>query len=74
VFLYIVEQLRQLIIMGKIQAGEKLPSERVLSERLSVEQSSMREALQSLELLGLIETKHGGGTFQMHTKGGVQHV
>jgi len=67
VFLEIVQQLRQLIKMEKIQAGEKLPSERVLSERLGVGRSSVREALRSLELLGLIETRHGGGTFLAST-------
>ncbi len=67
VFLEIVQQLRQLIRMEKIQAGEKLPSERVLSERLGVGRSSVREALRSLELLGLIETRHGGGTFLAST-------
>lgn len=63
VFLEIVKQLRELIKSEHIQPGEKLPSERVLSERLNVGRSSVREALRSLELLGLIETKHGGGTF-----------
>lgn len=63
IFLEIVHQLRQLIQVEKIQTGGKLPSERVLSERLGVGRSSVREALRSLELLGLIETKHGGGTF-----------
>lgn len=63
VFLEIVKQLRELIKQEGIQPGEKLPSERVLSERLNVGRSSVREALRSLELLGLIETRHGGGTF-----------
>lgn len=62
-FIQIVKQLRQLIVTQKIQPGDKLPSERVLSETLNVGRSSVREALRSLELLGLIETKHGGGTF-----------
>lgn len=62
-FIQIVQQLRALIANEKIQPGEKLPSERVLSERLGVGRSSVREALRSLELLGLIETRHGGGTF-----------
>lgn len=63
VFLEIVKQLRALISEQHIQEGEKLPSERVLSEQLQVGRSSVREALRSLELLGLIETKHGGGTY-----------
>lgn len=62
-FLQIVKQLRELIASQHIQEGQKLPSERVLSEQLQVGRSSVREALRSLELLGLIETKHGGGTF-----------
>lgn len=62
-FLQIVKQLRELIAEQNIQAGQKLPSERVLTEQLQVGRSSVREALRSLELLGLIETKHGGGTY-----------
>jgi GntR family transcriptional regulator, transcriptional repressor for pyruvate dehydrogenase complex len=62
-FLHIVQQLRELIEQENIQPGDKLPSERVLTERLQVGRSSVREALRSLELLGLIMTKHGGGTY-----------
>jgi GntR family transcriptional regulator, transcriptional repressor for pyruvate dehydrogenase complex len=63
VFLEIVNQLKELIDKEHIRPGDKLPSERVLSERLNVGRSSVREALRSLELLGLIETRQGGGTF-----------
>ncbi len=63
VFLEIVKQLKDLIELEQIRHGDKLPSERVLSERLNVGRSSVREALRSLELLGLIETRQGGGTF-----------
>ncbi|KMY52411.1 GntR family transcriptional regulator [Peribacillus loiseleuriae] len=44
-------------------SGDKIPSERELSERLHVGRSSIREALRALELLGLIETRRGEGTF-----------
>lgn len=63
VFLEIVSKLKDIIIADKLQPGDKLPSERVLSEKLGVGRSSVREALRSLELLGIIETRHGGGTF-----------
>ena len=62
-FSEIVKQLRQLIHDEKIPVGGKLPSERELAERLQVGRSSVREALRSLELLGLIETRRGEGTF-----------
>lgn len=44
-------------------AGDRLPSERELSARLNVGRSSVREALRALELVGLIETRRGEGTF-----------
>lgn len=62
-FLEIVKQLRELIHEENIAVGGKLPSERELAERLQVGRSTVREALRSLELLGLIETRRGEGTF-----------
>ena len=62
-FLQIVRELREIIHDENIPPGGKIPSERVLAERLNVGRSSIREALRSLELLGLIETRRGGGTF-----------
>ncbi|WP_423993687.1 FadR/GntR family transcriptional regulator [Mesobacillus sp.] len=46
-----------------LKTGDKIPSERELSERLNAGRSSVREALRALELLGLIETRRGEGTF-----------
>ncbi|MFD2446318.1 FadR/GntR family transcriptional regulator [Bacillus sp. CGMCC 1.16607] len=63
VYIEIVKQLRMLISKEKLKPGDKLPSERELSERLNVGRSSVREALRALELLGLIETRRGEGTF-----------
>ncbi len=63
VYLEIVKQLRNMITVDQLKTGDKLPSERELSERLNVARSSVREALRALELLGLIETRRGEGTF-----------
>lgn len=49
-----------------LKAGDRLPSERELSARLNVGRSSVREALRALELVGLIETRRGEGTFVKH--------
>ena len=62
-YLQIVRELRLLIQKENIKSGGKLPSERELAERLQVGRSTVREALRSLELLGLIETRRGEGTF-----------
>lgn len=63
VYLEIVKQLRTMISADDLKSGDKIPSERELSERLNVGRSSVREALRALELLGLIETRRGEGTF-----------
>ena len=63
VFIEIVNDLQAIIQQEGIRPGDKLPSERVLAERLGVGRSSVREALRSMELLGLIQTRHGGGTY-----------
>jgi GntR family transcriptional repressor for pyruvate dehydrogenase complex len=56
-------EIRKFIESNQLESGDKLPSERELSERLGRGRSSVREALRAMELLGLIETKHGEGTF-----------
>ncbi|MEH7503475.1 GntR family transcriptional regulator [Neobacillus drentensis] len=63
VYLEIVKQLREMITIDGLKTGDKIPSERELSERLNFGRSSVREALRALELLGLIETRRGEGTF-----------
>lgn len=62
-YLDIVGELRSIIKEEGIKTGGKLPSERVLAERLQAGRSTIREALRSLELLGLIETRRGEGTY-----------
>lgn len=59
----VVNQLQHIIQRDGLEAGDKLPSERELAERLGVGRSSIREALRALELLGVIETRRGEGTY-----------
>ncbi|TWI56983.1 FadR/GntR family transcriptional regulator [Halalkalibacter nanhaiisediminis] len=63
VYIEIIKQINQIIHNDQLTSGDKLPSERELSDRLSVGRSSVREALRALELLDLIETRRGEGTF-----------
>lgn len=59
----IIESLRQDIVTGRIADGERLPSEKELSEQFGVSQPTVREAVRALETMGLIEVLHGTGTF-----------
>jgi GntR family transcriptional repressor for pyruvate dehydrogenase complex len=59
----IVVQLKDRILRGDWQAGDKLPTERDLAEQLAVNRATVREALHKLESLGLVEIRHGSGIF-----------
>lgn len=59
----IVEQIKSLISEGHLKPGERIPSERDLSEMLGVSRPSVREALMVLEAMGLVESRQGGGTY-----------
>ncbi|WP_236686891.1 FadR/GntR family transcriptional regulator [Ornithinibacillus contaminans] len=59
----VLQEIRNYIELENLRPGDKLPSERELSEKLAAGRSSVREALRAMELIGLIETRHGEGTF-----------
>ena len=59
----IAERLADDIRAGVLAPGERLPSERDLARTLEVSRASVREALASLQLQGVVETRHGAGTF-----------
>ena len=59
----IMDQIKEAVKNGELKRGDKLPSERELSEKLEVSRASVREALKALEMLGLIESRHGEGNF-----------
>lgn len=56
-------QLKARLMEGTWKIGEKIPSENELCESFGVSRVTVRAAIQQLEILGLVETKHGGGTF-----------
>lgn len=59
----ISRHLEELILDGTLQPGDKVPSERQLSQRLSASRPLIREALKELRGRGVIETQHGKGSF-----------
>ena len=58
-----ISKIRALIVQASLSPGDRLPSERELAETLSISRASVREALRALSFLGIVETRHGGGTF-----------
>lgn len=63
VYVKVAHQIKRLIASGQLKPGDQLPTERQLEARLKVGRSSIREALRSLETMGLVVIRHGSGTY-----------
>ena len=59
----IISKIRDLINYKNLEPGDKLPSERMLSDKFGVSRSNVREAIQTLEFYGLLKSKPQSGTF-----------
>jgi GntR family transcriptional repressor for pyruvate dehydrogenase complex len=59
----VVRQIEELILRGILRPGERLPSERELSEQLGVSRPSLREAIADLQSRGLLDSRAGSGVY-----------
>ncbi|CAM5377162.1 FadR family transcriptional regulator OS=Streptomyces alboniger OX=132473 GN=CP975_12785 PE=4 SV=1 [Streptomyces alboniger] len=59
----IQERIKKLIIDSRLPSGATLPTEPELMERLGVSRNSVREALKALQAMGIVEIRHGFGTY-----------
>jgi GntR family transcriptional repressor for pyruvate dehydrogenase complex len=57
------EQLMSFVVNGDWAVGQRIPPERDLCEQLGIARTSLREALKAMELLGMVESRVGDGTF-----------
>lgn len=60
---YIINKIKDLINFKNLEPGDKLPSERMLSEKFEVSRSNVRDAIQRLEFYGLLKSIPQSGTF-----------
>ena len=58
----VVDEIRKRMESGELKIGDKLPNQNQLSKELGVSRTSLREAMNILDLLGVIEQKPGFGT------------
>jgi GntR family transcriptional repressor for pyruvate dehydrogenase complex len=61
----VLDRLRAYVAEGGLRAGDRLPTERDLAARLGVSRASVKQAIVVLEVQGLVEARHGGGTYLM---------
>ena len=59
----VVKQIRELIESGELRPGDRLPSERTLADRLGISRPSVRTGLRILSAMGVLQSRHGSGTF-----------
>lgn len=60
---FIVAQIKEMIISGDLKVGQRLPTENELAKRFGVSRTSVREALKALDVIGVCESRQGGGSF-----------
>lgn len=59
----VIQYIKGKILDGSLQPGQKLPPERVLAETLGIGRNSVREALRTLDMLGVISSAQGSGNY-----------
>lgn len=59
----VMSEIQRVFVQRNLKVGDRLPAERELARQLSVGRSSLREAMQGLQTMGLVEVRHGVGTF-----------
>lgn len=59
----VVAAITQMILDGELAAGDRLPIEAALAEKLEVSRGSLREGVRALAVLGIVEARQGDGTF-----------
>lgn len=64
----VAARLREYVIAHGLRAGDRLPPERELADRLQVSRTSVRQAIVALEVQGLVEVRHGGGNYLLRDR------
>lgn len=57
------QSLKEFIVASEMKAGDPIPTEMELSEKLGISRTAIREGLKGLEALGILEVRHGIGRF-----------
>src|ERR1017187_10484233 len=59
----VFEQLLSYVVRGSWKPGDRIPPERELCQQLGIARTSLREALKAMELVGMLDSRVGDGTF-----------
>jgi GntR family transcriptional repressor for pyruvate dehydrogenase complex len=59
----IIDGLMRDVVSGLLRRGDRLPSERELAQHFGVSQPTVREAMRVLDVMGVVEVRHGSGVY-----------
>ena len=59
----VLTEIRRQMLLGRLSPGDRLPSEREMATQFGVSRSSVRSAIAALDQIGVVEVRHGVGTF-----------
>lgn len=62
-YLKVIEYVKKLLLNDQLRTGDKLPTERELSQILELSRNSIREALRTMENMGMVESHQGSGNY-----------
>ncbi|GAB2761621.1 FadR/GntR family transcriptional regulator [Streptomyces bullii] len=65
-----IERIKAMIADGRLEPGQRLPTERDLAVQLGISRSSMREAIRALTVLGVLVARHGSGIYVTQLQAG----
>ncbi|MEU3252445.1 FadR/GntR family transcriptional regulator [Streptomyces sp. NPDC006997] len=65
-----IEEIKAMIAEGRLEPGQRLPTERELAARLGISRSSTREAIRALTVLGVLQARHGSGIYVTRLEAG----
>ena len=69
IYLQIIEEFKRQIVTGLLKPGDKVPSQRDLAAQIKVNANTVQRAYREMEILGLVETLRGQGTFVCQNQG-----
>jgi DNA-binding FadR family transcriptional regulator len=58
-----IDRIRDRIVSGRYRPGDRLPPEHVLAAEIGVSRNALREAVRALRLVGVLDVRHGDGTY-----------
>lgn len=65
----IIDQVKKMLVRKELTPGDKLPSQRDMAREIEVNPNTIQRAYREMEVLGLVETRRGKGTFLKEDEG-----